>query len=201
MIASVWILQVGHTNCVAHSINLIVQRSCDQIAVLTDIRNKTHQRITYFRSSTTAKEKLDQVQQQMGRPRLKLINEVPTRWNSTYHMLTKINDQTEPLWVSLASFKTDLTILTAQDCEAIEETLSMLEPFNQATVELSEEKKSLRIQGHSHAKNAAPCTSMQRLTYDHTDCNTTHWKPPKKTHRYYFHCGIIKRVSMYALMQ
>lgn len=142
--------------------------------MLTDIRNTTHQRITYFRSSTTAKEKLDQVQQQMGRPRLKLINEVPTRWNSTYHMLTRINDQTEPLWVSLASFKTDLTILTAQDCEAIEETLSMLEPFNQATVEQSEEKKCLRIQGHSHAKNAAPCTSMQRLTYDHTDCNTTH---------------------------
>lgn len=134
-------IQIRHTVCIAHSINLIVKKSCDQVAQPTDIRKKTRQIGPYFRSSTTAKEKLAQVQQQLGRPLLKLINEVPTRWNSTYHMLSQINDQKEPVWLPLASLQTDFMPLTAEDYEVIEETPRVLAPFNLAKVELSEEKR------------------------------------------------------------
>ncbi|KAK7916289.1 hypothetical protein WMY93_012050 [Mugilogobius chulae] len=83
--------------------------------------------------STTAKEKLAQVQQQMGSPVLKLINEVPTRWNSTYHMLARMSEQKDAVWVSLAALKTDVIPLTIEEFQIIEETVKVLAPFNQAT--------------------------------------------------------------------
>ena len=141
MIASTKILQIRHSICIAHTLNLLVKKSCDQIPALTSIRHKSRQIVTYFRSSTTAKEKLAQVQQQMGRPSLKLINEVPTRWNSTYQMLARLHDEKEPVWVSLGSLKTDITPLTADELNIIGEALLVLAPFHQATVELSEEKR------------------------------------------------------------
>ncbi|XP_070403946.1 E3 SUMO-protein ligase ZBED1-like isoform X2 [Nothobranchius furzeri] len=103
MMAATRTLQIRHSICIAHKLNLIVKKSCDQIPELPSIRHKSRQIVSFFRSSTTAKEKLAQVQQQMGRPTLKLVNEVPTRWNSTYQMLSRLHDEREPVWVSLAS--------------------------------------------------------------------------------------------------
>ncbi|XP_049328332.1 zinc finger BED domain-containing protein 4-like [Astyanax mexicanus] len=151
MIACVRKLQIRHTICIAHSLNLTVRKSCDQIETFTDIRHKTRQIVTYFRTSTTAKEKLTRVQLQMGGPVKKLINEVSTRWNSTYLMLERIVEQKESVLVSLASLKSDLPPLTTDDYKIIEETLCVLAPFNQVTVELSEEKKSIWIKSNPNA--------------------------------------------------
>lgn len=95
---------------------------------------------THFRSSVTAKE-LTQIQQQLGTPVHKLINEVPTQRNRTYQMFERMTEQTEAVWVSLASLKTDITPLTPEECEIIEEMLRVLGPFDQATRELSEGEK------------------------------------------------------------
>nr|XP_054593165.1 zinc finger BED domain-containing protein 4-like [Nothobranchius furzeri] len=141
MIAATRTLQIRHSICIAQKLNLIVKKSCDQIPELSSIRHKSRQIVSFFRSSTTAKEKLAQVQQQMGRPTLKLVTEVPTRWNSTYQMLSRLHDEKEAVWVSLASLQTDLTPLTADEFNILKEALLVLAPFHQATVELSEERR------------------------------------------------------------
>jgi len=51
----------------------------------------------------------------MGRPALKMIIEVDTRWNSTYNML----ELREPVGAALASLKTDITPPTALEYEAV----------------------------------------------------------------------------------
>lgn len=43
--------------------------------------------------------------------------------------------------MSLASLKTNITPLTTEECEISEEMLMVLAPFDQATTELSEEKR------------------------------------------------------------
>nr|XP_054590355.1 zinc finger BED domain-containing protein 4-like [Nothobranchius furzeri] len=171
MIACARMLQVRQTICIAHSINLIVRKSCDQISTLTELRNKARQIVTYFRSSTMAKEKLTQMQQQLGTPLHKLINEVPTRWNSTYHMLERLTEQKEAVWVSLASLKTDLTPLTPEEFEIIEEMLRVLAPFYQATRELSEEK---RVSG----SKVIPLMRMIHIELQHQSSTVT--KPTAK---------------------
>ncbi|XP_061926446.1 E3 SUMO-protein ligase ZBED1-like [Entelurus aequoreus] len=158
MIASTRQLQIPHSICIAHSLNLLVRKSCDQIPTLASIRHKARHIVRW---STTAKEKLAQVQQQMGRPTLKLINEVATRWNSTYEMLSRLHDEKESVWVSLASLKTDWTPLTADEFNIVGETLIVLAPFHQATVELSEER---RVSG----SKVIPMMKMLYLALEHS---------------------------------
>ncbi|KAJ4936803.1 hypothetical protein JOQ06_001389 [Pogonophryne albipinna] len=106
--------------------------------VLCDIRAKARKLVGYFRSSTLAK--LVSVQRQLGRPTLKLMQEVETRWNSTYHMLQCLVDLREPVCAALASLNTEITTLTSAEFTTISGCLSLLSGFNDATIELSEEK-------------------------------------------------------------
>lgn len=87
------------------------------------------------------KEKLALVQEQMGRPKLKLLQEVETRWNSTFHMLQRLVELREPVGAALASLQTDIPGVTSDEYNNVTACLSILSPFNEATVELSEEKR------------------------------------------------------------
>jgi len=133
MISCVRSLNVRHAVCIAHALNLIVRKSFDDISSFNDIRTKCRKLVTYFRTSTTAKERLAQVQEQIGRPALKMIIEVDTRWNSTYNMLERLYQLREPVGAALASLKTNITPPTALEYEAVQDALHVLAPFHQAT--------------------------------------------------------------------
>ncbi|KAK7925269.1 hypothetical protein WMY93_007579 [Mugilogobius chulae] len=132
---------VRHAICVAHSLNLIVKKSLNANEELSEIRDKSRKIVGHFKSSTTAKERLSQVQVQMGRPVLKLIQEVETRWNSTFLMFQRLFDEREPVGAALAGLKTDISPLCSQHFNIIADSLKILAPFNEATIELSEEKR------------------------------------------------------------
>lgn len=89
----------------------------------------------------------------MGRPKLKLLQEVETRWNSAFHMLHRPVELREPVGAALASLDTDLPMLASEECANVTGCLSLLSPFNKATVELSHEKKSVWLQSNSIIKN------------------------------------------------
>ncbi|TWW53770.1 hypothetical protein D4764_0116820 [Takifugu flavidus] len=57
-----WALEEKHAVCLAHALNLTVKKAMDATPGLDNIRSKTRRMITYFKSSTTAKEKLQQIQ-------------------------------------------------------------------------------------------------------------------------------------------
>ena len=124
-----------------YALNLIVRKSFDDISSFNDIRSKCRKLVTHFRTSTTAKERLAQVQEQMGRPVLKMITEVDTRWNSSCNMLERLCQLREPVGAALTSLKTDVTPPTALEYEAVQDALDVLAPFRQDTVELSGEKR------------------------------------------------------------
>ncbi|KAK1874578.1 Zinc finger BED domain containing protein 4 [Dissostichus eleginoides] len=87
--------------------------------VLCDIRAKARQLVGQFRSSTLAKDKLVSVQKQLGRPTLKLLQEVETRWNRTYNMLQRLVDLREPVGAALASLNMEITTLTSAEFTTI----------------------------------------------------------------------------------
>lgn len=68
MISSTRSLQTWHLVCIAHDLNVLVKKSCDQIPALTSIRHKSRQIVTYFRSSTTAKERFQCSNRWDGQP-------------------------------------------------------------------------------------------------------------------------------------
>ncbi|XP_038133603.1 E3 SUMO-protein ligase ZBED1-like, partial [Cyprinodon tularosa] len=140
MVACVRELKLRHHICVAHTMNLVVKKSLDQHPVLSGIRAKAQKLVGYFRSSTTAKEKLSQVQRHLGLQELKLMQEVETRWNSTYLMLQRLMELREPVGATLAGLQTDIPILTSEEFRIVRGCLSLLNPFYYATVELSAEE-------------------------------------------------------------
>ncbi|KAM8831632.1 E3 SUMO-protein ligase ZBED1-like [Spinachia spinachia] len=71
---------------------------------------------------------------------LKLLQEVETRWNSTYLMLQRLVEQREPVGAALAGLHHDIPFLTAEEFHTVGGCLSLLSPFHDATVELSAEQ-------------------------------------------------------------
>ncbi|KAK9525412.1 hypothetical protein VZT92_016124 [Zoarces viviparus] len=140
MVACVRELKLRHHICIAHTLNLIVKKALDQQLVLSGIRAKARKLVGFFKSSTTAKEKLTQVQHHLGMANMKLMQEVETRWNSTYLMLQRLVEQREPVGAALAGLQHDIPFLTAEEFNIVGGCLSLLSPFYDATVELSAEE-------------------------------------------------------------
>ncbi len=93
--------------------------------------------VTYFKTSTKAKEKLQQIQMQIGCPVTKLKLEVDTRWNSTYKMLLRTYEQRDAVTAALTTFPTDVQLLTAIEFDSTAKCAKRLSPSQAATVELS----------------------------------------------------------------
>ncbi|KAK0151151.1 Zinc finger BED domain-containing protein 1 [Merluccius polli] len=134
-------LHLKQAVCVAHAINLMVKKSMDETPGLENLRSSARRIVTLFRSSTTAKERLSQMQERMGRPLHKLLQEVETRWNSTYIMLERLHSEREAVSAAMASLPSEVAMITAMEFSIIQECLGVLRPFNEATVELSAEKR------------------------------------------------------------
>lgn len=125
-----------HIPCLAHSLNLIAQSG------LLDIQNvhkKVKSIVEFFKRSTKSYIKLKQTQTQMGHPLLKLIQDVTTRWNSTYDMFLRCIDIKEPLISTLAIIG-NVDNLSPEDFVIMEHYCSIFKPFKEMTVELSSEK-------------------------------------------------------------
>ncbi|XP_008278625.1 leucine-rich repeat-containing protein 48-like [Stegastes partitus] len=61
------------------------------------------------------------MQQRMGRPHLKLLQEVDTKWNGTYIMLQRLYEEREPVGAALVSMRTDLAPITAEEYHSVKE--------------------------------------------------------------------------------
>ncbi len=97
--------------------------------------------MAHFKPSTTARERLLVLQNQIAKPNHKLIQEVDARWNSTYAMLERLFAQREPVGAALVTLKTNLTPLNSEEYQRVNQCLGVMCHFNEASIELSEEKR------------------------------------------------------------
>lgn len=146
MKAAVTLINKGkprHLPCVAHTLNLVVSdaMAAEECSDFLEITNKCKRIVTYFRSSTVASDKLASVQKEHSQNVLKLIQEVPTRWNSLFLMMRRILQLKDVLLITLASLSLpDSPELTREELDIINEAVLVLGPFFEATEDLSGEK-------------------------------------------------------------
>lgn len=75
----------------------------------------------------------------MYTPTHALIQDVVTRWNSTFHMFQRFLELKTPLLSSLADLNYDVN-LTSEDWQIISQSCNILKRFEEITIEMSSEK-------------------------------------------------------------
>jgi len=126
-----------HLPCLAHTINLIAR---DSLKGLKPILDKVKEAVEYFHRSTLGAEKLKATQIQMGMAELRPKQDCITRWNSTYDMLNSFLKSKDAIISTLAITNASVSPLSQEEWSILQEVCTILEPFQEVTVEISAER-------------------------------------------------------------
>ncbi|XP_066585487.1 zinc finger BED domain-containing protein 4-like [Prorops nasuta] len=118
--------------CFIHSIQLVIQDALKSQRTITDIIAKSKRIFGHFGHSQLASEKLKCIQEQLQLPVKKLIQDVDTRWNSTYYLLERLLEQKQAINLYIID-KPDISDLTYHQWELINNILNLLKPFEEIT--------------------------------------------------------------------
>ena len=129
IVAAVKITGWTHVPCFAHTLNLVVSEAIKSDENVSDLKKRCKRTVTFFHQSVKATEKLKEVQCQIKLPEHKLIQEVDTRWNSTFYMFERIVEQHQAITTALCLSNRNYLCLSAADVKLLEESLSVLQPF------------------------------------------------------------------------
>ncbi|XP_065650313.1 zinc finger BED domain-containing protein 4-like [Hydra vulgaris] len=111
--------------------------------MVAGVRDSGFKRLaTHFHHSPTAAEKLEAIQEQLGTNKHRLIQDVTTRWNSSYNMIERMLDQRVPLATYTADHATQSTLNSFQ-WGLLDKVFHILAPFKTLTVNLSKREALL----------------------------------------------------------
>jgi len=118
--------------------------------IVDEIRKLT----SFIRNSSKSSEKIKKLQETMSTKVLRVQNDVPTRWNSTLHMINRTSELHDPLNEFMSFYKsasgrkefkfnnTELPDLTDKKWAILKGLSYLLTCFDKATVTLSGQKYS-----------------------------------------------------------
>lgn len=160
------LLKFKSMGCFAHSMNLVVQSALN---LESDLIDRVKVIVSYFRKSTIANNKLStyQMNNSISQPK-KLIQDVQTRWNSTYYMLVRFVELEDSIRGTLGLLDRAPENLKSDEWTILKELCNVLRPFEEATKAVSGEKymsASLVIVLSQGLVNV--CDKMSKMKYSH----------------------------------
>lgn len=136
--------QYEAVSCVAHTLQLVVKDGLMDNPKIKNIIKKAKQIVGSFKHSAKNTKLLKDCQRQLSLPVHRMITDEPTRWNSTLHMLRRLQEQKDA--IILLSSKSDVTLaaeLTNEDWKTLEYAVDILEMFEVATLQVSKESSCI----------------------------------------------------------
>ena len=97
--------------------------------------------IAFYNRSMKGTERLTELQEQLSLPKHKLLSDCPTRWNSTYYMLTRLLEQKPAITVMCASSDGPSVSLSSPEWCMMSKLIQILKPLEEAARELSTEQR------------------------------------------------------------
>ena len=155
-----------HVPFFAHTLNLAVSEAIKADTKIHQLRKSCRDIVSFFHRSVKASENLKEIQLQLGIPENKLIQEVETRWNSTYYMFERITEQHQAITTALCLSGRNAMCLSSSDVSLLKAAMAILKPFEATTKEISADK-------HVSISKVIPLAkSLQRLTGAITEKDT-----------------------------
>ncbi|XP_044155622.1 E3 SUMO-protein ligase ZBED1-like [Bufo gargarizans] len=145
MVAAANILEEKHgwssIRCTGHTLQLVINGAMKN-AVIDRAVSAARGLVEHFKKSELASTKLKEKQKQMGTADHKLVQDVSTRWNSTYYMADRLLEQRWPVTATLSDPSVTLKAKHYRDLKpeqwtVLEELCTALKPFECATVFMS----------------------------------------------------------------
>ena len=133
------VLQWKCLGCFGHTVNLCVKAGLKQAEVHTAV-SRCGRLVTYFRKSTRAAHILEEKQEALGVQKHKLLQDVETRWNSTYDMISRVMEQQAPICAALIEQKRMDLLPKDNELRLLEEVIVVLKPFKDVTEQMSAQK-------------------------------------------------------------
>lgn len=134
---SLGLLKLKHLGCFAHTLNLVVQSA---LAFENNLIDKVKTIVTHFRKSTVTNNKFRtyQINNGIDKPK-KLLQDVQTRWNSTYYMFNRFIELENSLRGTLGLLDKAPQTLNFDEWTIIKESCTILKSFEEATRAVSGE--------------------------------------------------------------
>lgn len=122
---------MNHAGCFLHKLQLAIHDSINSQRVVIDTIAICRNIATHFHHSAVSNSKLQEMQTQLGQKKKKIIQDVSTRWNSTYYMLLSIFEQKRVL--SVISGDIGIRVPDLNQWKILESLLCLLKPFEEIT--------------------------------------------------------------------
>ncbi len=129
--------------CFAHTLQLIVHDGVLSQRSVKDTISVCRQIVGHFKCSPLAYSRLNKIQDNLELPKHRLIQDEPTRWNSTLYMLQNVAEQK----MALAAYSTEGSIpsLTPNQLNLISKVIAVLNPIQEITKSISTDAASLSL--------------------------------------------------------
>ena len=142
MVAALAQLPWIRVSCFAHTLQLAVKEGL-KVPAVVEILARCRKIVGHFKHSCVASRALEAAQVRLGLHQHHLVQEVSTRWNSSYAMLSRIAEQQTAISAVLAESTRAVDrdmILSSGEVAQVECAMAVLKPLAQATEMLGGEK-------------------------------------------------------------
>ena len=125
--------------CLSHCLNLAVQRACS-IPQVSKAIARCRRLVLHFHHSSKSVYLLKQKQEILHHPTQNLIQDVSTRWNSSYYMICRVIDQQQPLCAALLELKKSDLMPSDTELSTMETYVDIMKPLVAITEAMGAEK-------------------------------------------------------------
>lgn len=127
-----------HIPCIAHTFQLVIKDGCFNHKLVSNLTATCRRLVGHFKHSTQAYKVLRESQKTLNMKNKRLIQDEPTRWDSTYDMLKRLQEQKAAILLTGTHENISYPVeLSGQQWIQIESVVQMLEIFKQSTLAAS----------------------------------------------------------------
>lgn len=118
--------------CFIHSLQRAIDHSLKSQPEVQQMIAAARRIVTHFNHSGLAEQKLKSIQQELNLPNHQLVQDVSTRWNSTYYLMERLLEQKRAVSLYITDHETLINLTHAQ-WELLEQCIKLLKPFEEIT--------------------------------------------------------------------